>query len=138
MARTIDRRSDRALYLQLADILREEILSGELPPGASLPSEKTIAQRHGLGLPAVRQAINVLRTESLIATERGRPSYVRVRPERTAIVLRAGDEAIARMPDVTERASLALDAGVPVIEVRRADGKTELHSADTVSLRGRR
>ena len=36
------------MYRQVADQLAAEIASGELPPGHRVPSERVIAERHGL------------------------------------------------------------------------------------------
>ena len=52
----VDRRSDRALYRQLADELRRQIVSGEFSPGSDLPSEKALEQSTGTGRDAVRQS----------------------------------------------------------------------------------
>ncbi len=44
----INPRSGVAVYRQLADLLRDDILSGRLRPGQPLPSEVTLQQRYGL------------------------------------------------------------------------------------------
>jgi GntR family transcriptional regulator len=81
---TEQRRVDRASYLpayrQLADILRGQILSGELIAGSDLPSEAALAAEHQVSRTTVTQAMTVLRTEGLVVSERGRLS--RVRPVR--------------------------------------------------------
>lgn len=55
--------------------------------------------------------------------------------ERGTITLRPGEEAIARMPSAAERRALQLDAGVPVIEIRRPGGPTRVLPAPDVRLR---
>jgi DNA-binding GntR family transcriptional regulator len=132
----IDPRADRPIYRQLADLLRDDIATGRLEEGASLPSESALMQTHDLGRPAVRQALQILRVEGLINTQRGRPSYVRRRPQRRTILIKAGDQALSRMPIDQERKDLGIDMGVPMIEVRYVDGHTESHAADTVLIEG--
>lgn len=134
----IDPRLDRALYRQLADLLREQIRSGGLAPGERLPSEAALAQTYGLARPAVRQAIAMLRAEGLITTERGYGTRVREEAERTPIALGPGDEALARMPSDPERTEMDLDHGVPVVEVRRGDGSTEVYAGDSTVVQVRR
>lgn len=47
MSLGIDPASDRAAFRQIADRLRDEIESGELPPGAKLPSERALMDAYG-------------------------------------------------------------------------------------------
>src|SRR5215216_6497414 len=76
----IDPTSDRPVFKQIADRLRAMILSGELAPGAQLPSEQELMDAHGLARGTVRQAVNLLRGEGLVRTEHGRGTFVRDRP----------------------------------------------------------
>ena len=76
----IDPTSDRPVFKQIADRLRAAILSGELAPGARMPSEQELMDAHGVARGTIRQAMNVLRGEGLVRTEHGRGSFVRDRP----------------------------------------------------------
>ena len=67
----IDPRSHTPVYVQLADLLREQIESGDLAPGSVLPSEARLTQEYGIGRDAVRMAISLLRSEGLVTTVRG-------------------------------------------------------------------
>jgi GntR family transcriptional regulator len=67
------------LYTQLADILRERIRSGELPPRSLLPSESYLQQEQGVSRGTVRMAISILRDEGLVVTISGRGTFVRER-----------------------------------------------------------
>jgi GntR family transcriptional regulator len=130
----IDPRSHTPVYVQLADLLREQIESGELAPGSALPSEARLTQEHGIGREAVRGAISLLRSEGLVNTVRGHGSYVRELPERRQVELIPGASVIARMPNGKERRSMQLDEGVPVLEVRNPAGGVEVLPADEVEL----
>ncbi|WFE24171.1 winged helix-turn-helix domain-containing protein [Solwaraspora sp. WMMD937] len=126
----IDPSADRAVFRQLADLLRNRILSGELQPGASLPSELRMAQEYGLSRTSVRQAVSILRSEGLVSVQRPRGTFVREAEFTDAVTLRKGDTASARMPNPTERRDLDLSEGVPILVINRADGSTELYAAD--------
>ena len=80
----IDPSADRAVFRQLADLLRAQIESGELGPGEALPSELRLAQEYGISRTTVRQAIGQLRTEGLITVDRPRGTFVRI-PEATEL-----------------------------------------------------
>ncbi|MPZ61142.1 MAG: GntR family transcriptional regulator [Propionibacteriales bacterium] len=75
------------VHHQIADSLREQIASGTLKPGQSLPTIRELAQRWKCADGPVRRALEVLRTEGLITAGRGRPATVRNRQKRTPITL---------------------------------------------------
>lgn len=77
----IDPMSGVPVYRQLADSLREQIVSGELPPRTPLPSAKTLAQEHGIAIGTVTRAVDVLRAEGLVRTVPGRGVWVVGRSE---------------------------------------------------------
>lgn len=56
----------------LASELRRQILSGQLPPGASLPAERELVTQTGLSRGSVRDALRILESESLVITRPGR------------------------------------------------------------------
>jgi GntR family transcriptional regulator len=74
--RTIEPISAEPVYRQLADILREQIETGELPPGTLVPSEATLQQEHGIARDTVRAAIRLLRDEGLVVTTPGKGTFV--------------------------------------------------------------
>jgi GntR family transcriptional regulator len=122
-------------YVQFADFLRRQIDSGELAPGALLPSESALMQRYGVSRPMARKAVAILRNEGLVTTEQGIGTKVRELPgEREPVILEPGAEALVRMPSDHERVELELDYGVPGIEIH-SDGTVHLRSADEVVLR---
>lgn len=64
-------------YQQLAELLRDQIESGHLAPGAPLPSEAELIAAHGVSHPTARSAFRVLRELGLVVTYHGRGSFVR-------------------------------------------------------------
>jgi DNA-binding GntR family transcriptional regulator len=130
----IDPNSDRAAFRQLADILRERILSGELAPGAALPSENTLTQEYGLARNTVRQAIAILRSEGRVVVRPPHGTFVREAVTVETVTLNNGDTATARAASEQERRSLDIADGVPVVVVERSTGETETHPGDRVRL----
>ena len=69
-------RANGPLYRQLADVLREPIGNGAFPVGAELPKEADIAQRFGVSLITVRQALRDLEADGLIRKRSAKPAVV--------------------------------------------------------------
>jgi DNA-binding FadR family transcriptional regulator len=76
--RRVERSSDamsvrrvRKAYEQVADQLRELIVSGKLERGERLPNETVLAREFGVSRATVREALRVLTAQSLIRTAKG-------------------------------------------------------------------
>lgn len=76
----IDRSDDRAVFRQVADMLREKIQRGELQPGDRLPSEADLAAHFEITRMTIRNAIQDLKNEGLVVSEHGRGVFVRAAP----------------------------------------------------------
>src|SRR5437763_16011114 len=74
---TLDRSSGLPLYRQICQRLREAILSGELPEGTRLPTERALARELGVNRTTVMNAYNELASEGLIEGHVGRGTLVR-------------------------------------------------------------
>ena len=61
----------RKAYEQVADQLRELILSGELARGDRLPNENALARDFGVSRATIREALRVLAAQSLVRTAKG-------------------------------------------------------------------
>jgi GntR family transcriptional regulator len=61
---------------RVADALRAEILTGDLPDGSRLPSLTALASTYGVSVDIARQAIGILRAERLVATRHGAGAFV--------------------------------------------------------------
>jgi len=59
-------------FITLADYLREEILNGSIPAGASLPNERELGGQAGVSRGSVREALRILEVEGLVSTKPGR------------------------------------------------------------------
>lgn len=62
----VDRYSKVALYLQVAERLRERLEAGEWEPGAAMPSERQVAEEYDVARPTARRALAALEDEGLI------------------------------------------------------------------------
>ncbi|MEM5774407.1 MAG: GntR family transcriptional regulator, partial [Anaerolineaceae bacterium] len=62
-------------YRQLLEILRRQVISGEIPPGGQLPTEDALIDRYGISRGTVRKAIDQLEAEKLIRKEHGVGSF---------------------------------------------------------------
>lgn len=63
-------------YRQVADLLESQILSGGLPAGTRVPSERAIAEEHGLSRMTARQAIELLVRRGLVYRRPGSGTFV--------------------------------------------------------------
>lgn len=122
------------MFRQLADLLRNRIRTGDLAPGAALPSELQLAQTHGLSRTSVRQAIALLRAEGLVQVERPKGTYVRGGEPIETVALRKGTSISTRMPTPAERRELDIPEGVPIFVVAHPDGTEELYRGDRTRL----
>lgn len=71
-----------ARHEQVADDLRRLIANGTFQAGARLPPETKLAVRYGVSTPTLREALEVLRAEGLVAKFQGRGNFVSTPPDR--------------------------------------------------------
>ncbi|MEV1315476.1 winged helix-turn-helix domain-containing protein [Micromonospora arborensis] len=111
----------------LAAQLRDQILTGQLPPGARIPSDRWLQETYGVSRNLVRAAIAVLRGEGLVVTRQGQTSRVRPEHVKQPIDLTNVVRVETRVPTAPERQKLddtlpdGLDEGVAVFVVWRLD-----------------
>ena len=65
----------RALYQEVAELLRERIFSNQLPPGSWI-DEMALSEEYGISRTPLREAIKVLATEGLVTMKVRRGAYV--------------------------------------------------------------
>ncbi len=69
-------------YKQVADSLRKQILSGELAPGAQLPTERELCHQFSASRITIRRALQILADEILIQRRHGSGTFVSPTPSR--------------------------------------------------------
>ncbi|REJ07831.1 GntR family transcriptional regulator [Microbacterium bovistercoris] len=102
----------QAVYLRIADDLRDRIASGQLRPGDDVPTEAELAERWHTSRGPIRNALAALRAEGLVETTRGRPARV-----------------------VSKKATQAVDMSVPFTRWARDLGLEPGAQTQEVSLR---
>ena len=73
--------SSRALYEEVAELLRERIFRQELKPGSWI-DELKLAEEYGISRTPLREALKVLATEGLVTMKLRRGAYVTEVSER--------------------------------------------------------
>ena len=86
---SLDRSGNVPLYVQIVQLLREEIRGSRLAPGTALSSEAALCKRFGVARSVIRQALAVLVAEGVIHREPGRAPTVAVRNELRRMVQRS-------------------------------------------------
>lgn len=64
-------------YLQIAQHLREQIIRGDLAPGAEVPSERQLATEWNVSRPTATRALEALRREGMVTSVVGSGTFVR-------------------------------------------------------------
>jgi GntR family transcriptional regulator len=66
----------KALYQQIADSILEKIQTGELQPGARLPSEHALSAEHKVGRNTIRHALSDLAAKGYVESVQGVGTFV--------------------------------------------------------------
>ncbi len=111
--------SPRALYVEVAELLRQKIFNRELAPGSWI-DELQIAKEYGISRTPLREALKVLATEGLITMKVRRGAYVTEVSERDltdvyhllsllesdaagVVALRASSDEIAELTELHDK-----------------------------------
>lgn len=68
--------SERSVYLQLIDIIKQKIMSGEYQPGQRLPSVRELATDAAVNPNTMQRALAELEREGLLYTQRTSGRFV--------------------------------------------------------------
>ncbi|MCM3811425.1 GntR family transcriptional regulator [Streptomyces sp. DR7-3] len=124
----LDPTSDRAVFRQIADALREAIDKGRFREGDKLPSETELVDHFGVSRMTVRNALSLLQQEGLVLSEHGKGVFVRPRPP----VRRLASDRFARRHRDQGKAAFTVEAEAAGSrpEVDSLEVKEERPSAD--------
>lgn len=134
----------RAPYIRIADLIREEIVSGRIQPGQKIPSLREIERDHGVSNGTAQNVHGVLKAEGLVESKVGSGARVKVR--RPMIGMSSSYLAPEGGKWVTWRAAaakLGMKGGENLGKVRRVPAPEEVASrlgidpGDRVVLRPR-
>ena len=67
----------KSLYLEVVNVLLEDLKSGQYPPGSKLPSEDELAQEFSVSRVTLREALRVLEEDGWINRRQGSGTFVR-------------------------------------------------------------
>ncbi|HEU5102893.1 MAG TPA: GntR family transcriptional regulator [Roseiflexaceae bacterium] len=140
----LDKHSPIPLYYQLAELIKEQIRSGELKPGAQLPAERTLSEQHAISRMTARQAISYLTREGTLIARHGLGTFV-AEPKLThdalhllgftEEIMQRGGKAISQvleqalaLPPLRVASELQLAPGEQVVKIVR------LRLSDTMPL----
>jgi DNA-binding FadR family transcriptional regulator len=122
MPETIQRRK---LYQEVLDRLMERIRSGEIAPGAQLPSERELMELYGVGRPAIREALQALERSGIVEIVHGERARVVVPTAHALISQIAGGamHLLRTQPDMLghlKEARVFLETGLARLAAERA------------------
>ncbi|MHC3472736.1 GntR family transcriptional regulator [Streptomyces sp. 7R007] len=101
-------------YRRVATRLIDELRDGTVPAGERLPSERRLAERFGVSRETVRQALEVLRRDGLVATDRrGSHATLSGPPVGAVPSLTFPLGARSAEPGAADRATVAWEAPPP-------------------------
>lgn len=138
----MERGSGIALWRQISEELKKEVLSGTIKPGGMLPTEQALALRFNVNRHTVRRALAALAERGLVETRQGSGTFVPEAVVDYAVTKRTRfSEAVSaqsRVPKVSvihsssraanaaEASALGLKRGARLVCIRtlgEADGK---------------
>jgi len=131
---TIDRQAFEPAYVQLVNILKEQIAKGIYLPGDRLPSESELCKHHHVSPMTVRRSINALLDQGIVSTTQGSGTYVKA-PDLSGVTFSLEEfhnifkdkertkvkilEVLIIKADATTAKRLAIDPGGRTILIRR-------------------
>lgn len=140
----------RSLHERIAADLRDEIMTGDLAPGASLPSTVRLKERFGASNATVQKALQLLKSERLVVGRAGASVTVRehrqltVRPASSMSPAATGDDPYPWLAETAKRGGEARSTLIAVTETAppadvaaalRLPAAWARHSSDTKCLR---
>ncbi len=81
----IDVQSGAPIYIQVVERIKHLIATGELEPGAQLPTVRQLAQELVVNPNTVARAYTLLDQAGIISTQQGRGTYVREHPDENGL-----------------------------------------------------
>lgn len=119
----------RAIYQQVAEDLRSQIVAGTLRVEDPIPSTAELMKRYDISNTAARNAVGLLRREGLVEGTPGKAVYVIARPEDVAAERASVDELTRQVGE--------LRLEVQQLSQRLNSGDTDQGvAADVAELRG--
>lgn len=126
-----DAHDRRSLHERIAADLRDDIMGGDLPPGASLPSTAQLKARFEASNATVQKALQLLKDEGLVVGRAGAAVTVREHRQRTIrpAASLTPPSADAPYPWLTEAAQHGTDARITLLDVTEVRPPADVRAA---------
>lgn len=82
---------------QVLNDLRDQILSGRLPRGTRLPSEKELATHYEVSAPTIREAVRALSAMSLVEVRHGAGTFITA---QSAVLMSSAMKAVVELENI--------------------------------------
>lgn len=123
----LDLNSQKPLYEQLIEFIKNEIDSGGLKVGDLLPSENEFCERYDISRPTVRQALSALEEQGFVVRMRGKGSFVtRPKVKRSLKNLYSFSDEVSAMGLHPKSKVVAYEVITPGEEIRERLGLGDL------------
>ena len=80
--------NDKPIFLQLAEVIKNQIVSGKFLPCEKLPSVRDLAMSFGVNPNTVQKALQILEDEGLIYTDRTNGKFVSENHDKISVTKR--------------------------------------------------
>ncbi len=105
------------IYLQIADLIRNAILTGTISEGDSIPSVRQLAVDYGINHQTILKATQILIQEGLIEKKRGQGMFVTSGAVNTLQKLESKSFMEKELPDFVDRAKSLNMSKHEIIEI---------------------
>src|SRR5690606_10216738 len=112
--------SGTPIYRQLVEQVRRLVASGQLAPGAALPSVRELALEHAVNPMTISKAYAQLESEGVLVRNRGKPMTVAQRPRPAPLRdrLRQIEDEVDRLVLAAQQLELEPEQVMTLIEKR--------------------
>lgn len=111
----------QGLPSQVANHVRDQIVQGTLVPGDRLPTEREMAEQHGVSRAVIREAVAKLIHEGLVNSRQGVGAFVASPESATALVLDPGSFAEPKDFKHLYELRLVLESGAAELAAQNCD-----------------
>ncbi len=95
----MDFKNQKAIYLQIAERIMDEILSGRYPESSKLPSVRDYAAEVEVNVNTVARSFEWLQNQDVVATRRGLGNFVNEGARRIVLELRKREFFEEQVPE---------------------------------------
>lgn len=122
----LDLNSDKSIYIQIAEVIENEILLGNLKEGEQAPSTNQFAKVYQINPATAGKGLNILVEEEILFKKRGLGMFVAEGARSKILKKRQEGFFKERIPELireAERLELSIDEVTKVIEKYGREGK---------------